>query len=74
MGFWPDAVLESESDVLLVWAEPEPAAVPAGELALASACGSSLPWAADELVARGAKGALAGIEVPSVNVPVLIPT
>jgi hypothetical protein len=72
VGFRPEAAPSLLSEALLACPAPEPVALPAWECWFASGCGSSLTPAAGEPLARAEKGALAGIELPSVNVPVLI--
>jgi hypothetical protein len=73
-GFWPAAVLPSAPGTLLVWPEPEAVAPLCWEPWFVCEFGSSAALAAGAPAARGAKDALAGIELPSVTGPVLIPT
>lgn len=74
VDFWPDAVLPSVPGVLPVWPEPAAVALPVAAFWLGSVFGSLLALLAGVPVAGAEKGVLAGIELPSVNVPVLIPT
>jgi hypothetical protein len=74
VDFWREAVFASALVALPDWSASEPAALPASALWLAAACASSLPLPPGASVARAEKEVLAGIELPSVNVPVLIAT